>query len=156
MITEKDILIKEPKEYIDKVALIAQISFIERSQQRYMSNKLKELNLFLGEVKLIMPICANEGLSQEDLVKTFGLNKSTVANSLRSLEEQGYILRKVNPNNRRKNQIFATEKGKNLSNKFINYNLEWELKMGINNLNPIFREELAKLASKSLNDLNSY
>ena len=91
MITEKDILIKEPKEYIDKVALIAQISFIERSQQRYMSNKLKELNLFLGEVKLIMSICANEGLSQEDLVKTFGLNKSTVANSLRSLEEQGYI-----------------------------------------------------------------
>ena len=91
MITEKDILIKEPKEYIDKVALIAQISFIERSQQRYMSNKLKELNLFLGEVKLIMSICANEGLSQEDLVKTFGLNKSTVANSLRSLEEQGYM-----------------------------------------------------------------
>ena len=67
MITEKDILIKEPKEYIDKVALIAQISFIERSQQRYMSNKLKELNLFLGEVKLIMSICANEGLSQEEV-----------------------------------------------------------------------------------------
>ena len=74
---------------------------------------------------------------------------------VRKLEEEGYITREVNPENRRKNQIFITPKGKELTEKIIKYNLEWEEQMGFKDLNPIFFKELHKLSSKCLNDLNS-
>ena len=143
------------EDYINQVALIAQISFIARSEKKYLIQRLDVSNIYLSEIKLIMPILANDGLSQDDIVKTFGLNKSTVANSLRKLEEEGYITREVNPENRRKNQIFITPKGKELTEKIIKYNLEWEEQMGFKDLNPIFFKELHKLSSKCLNDLNS-
>ena len=143
------------EDYINQVALIAQISFIARSEKKYLIQRLDVSIIYLSEIKLIMPILANDGLSQDDIVKTFGLNKSTVANSLRKLEEEGYITREVNPENRRKNQIFITPKGKELTEKIIKYNLEWEEQMGFKDLNPIFFKELHKLSSKCLNDLNS-
>ena len=130
------------EDYINQVALIAQISFIARSEKKYLIQRLDVSNIYLSEIKLIMPILANDGLSQDDIVKTFGLNKSTVANSLRKLEEEGYITREVNPENRRKNQIFITPKGKELTEKIIKYNLEWEEQMGFKDLNPIFFKRL--------------
>lgn len=155
MSPNKDSLQINPEDYAHQVALIAQIAFIQRSQRKYLIERLQVTNLYLSEIKLIMPIRANEGLSQNDLVKTFGLSKSTVANSLKKLEEEGCITREVNPDNRRKNQIFITPKGIELTEKIIKYNKEWEEKMGFDDLNPHFFQELHKLSSKCLIDLNS-
>ena len=74
------------------------------------------------------------------------LEKEAIEIVERFIEEEGYITREVNPENRRKNQIFITPKGKELTEKIIKYNLEWEEQMGFKDLNPIFFKELHKLS----------
>ena len=50
------------------------------------------------------------GRSQEELAQELCLNKSTVARSLNSLEEKGYITRTPLPNDKRQFSVFPTEK----------------------------------------------
>lgn len=65
----------------------------------------------------IVYIHKNPGASQEDLVSFFKLNKGTVAKGIKKLQEEGYILRKQNENDRRAYRLYLTEKGEELHTK---------------------------------------
>ncbi len=58
-------------------------------------------------------LCFHDNVSQDTISKALILDKTTVAKSLRSLEEKDYIVRKQNEQNRRKNIVRITEAGKN-------------------------------------------
>jgi len=54
----------------------------------------------------------HSNVSQDTIAKSLKLDKTTVAKALVLLEEKGYISRRQNTENRRKNILSITEKGK--------------------------------------------
>ncbi|MBQ6100180.1 MAG: MarR family transcriptional regulator [Methanobrevibacter sp.] len=78
-----------------------------------------------------MFIYDNPNCSQEDLVNMFGQSKGNIAKILKKFEDDGYIQRKINPQNRRKYMLNTTDKGNEIVPKIRQISKEWDEKVGL-------------------------
>ena len=83
---------------------------ISRSQAVYRHGKISANDLQSGHYSYVLCICREPGRSQEEIAKDLCVNKSTVARNLNYLEENGYILRKSLPSDKRQFSVYPTEK----------------------------------------------
>ena len=83
---------------------------ISRSQAVYRHGKISANDLQSGHYSYVLSICREPGRSQEEIAKDLCVNKSTVARNLNYLEENGYILRKSLPSDKRQFSVYPTEK----------------------------------------------
>lgn len=60
---------------------------------KYLNSKISELDLG-HEMRFIMMVYDNPGISQDDLVTMSGQSKASIAKSLKKLEDKGFIKRK--------------------------------------------------------------
>lgn len=114
----------------DNSPFVAWIHNISKNQMKYLNSHIKDMNLG-HEMRYIMAIFDNPGISQDDLVNMFGQSKATVAKSLKKLEDDGYIKREVNPENRRKYMLNTTSKADELVPKIRKISKDWEKEVGI-------------------------
>lgn len=70
---------------------------------------------------------------------------------MNKLETQGYIIRKVNPKNRRKYMLKTTKKAEELVPKIRQISLDWESKVGIDENDYELKEKIKKIAINSMN-----
>ncbi len=101
------------------------------------------------ESRYLMQIYQNEGLSQDDLANLFGQSKATIAKHLRTLEDEGYIIRQIDDNNRRKYILKTTKKGEKLAILKIKELKDWNDKVGISDLDEETLEKIRNIARKS-------
>lgn len=133
----------------DNSPFIAWIHNISLNQQKYMKSKFKELDLG-HDVRYIMFIYDNPNCSQEDLVNMFGQSKGNIAKTLKKLENQGFIRREVNPENRRKYMLNTTEKGNNLVPEYRKLSKEWEKEVGISEEDIEIKKRIKEIAIKGM------
>ena len=98
---------------------------ISRSQAVYRHSKISADDLHSSHYAFILAICREPGRSQEELAKELCLNKSTVARTLTSLEEKGYIIRKPLPSDKRQFSVYPTEKMLTVLPEVKNVSIEW-------------------------------
>ena len=133
----------------DNSPFIAWIHNISLNQQKYMKSKFKELDLG-HDVRYIMFIYDNPNCSQEDLVNMFSQSKGNIAKTLKKLEDQGFIRREVNPENRRKYMLNTTEKGNNLVPEYRKLSKEWEKEVGISEEDIEIKKRIKEIAIKGM------
>ena len=133
----------------DKSPFIAWIHNISLNQQKYMKMKCNDLDLG-HDVRYIMFIYDNPGCSQEDLVSMFGQSKGNIAKILKKFEDDGFIKREINPQNRRKYMLNTTDKGNELVPKFRQISLDWEKEVGITDLDADLKKRLAEIAVNTI------
>ena len=97
-----------------------------------------------------MFIYDNPNCSQEDLVNMFGQSKGNIAKTLKKLEDQGFIRREVNPENRRKYMLNTTEKGNNLVPEYRKISKEWEKEVGISEEDIEIKKRIKEIAIKGM------
>ena len=134
----------------DNTPFVAWIHNISLNQQKYMKSKFNELDLG-HDVRYIMFIYDNPNCSQEDVVNMFGQSKGNIAKTLRKLEEQGFIQRKVNPENRRKYMLNTTEKGRNLVPEYRRISKDWEMEVGITEDDIEVKRRRIEIAKRGMN-----
>ncbi len=83
---------------------------ISRSQAIYRHGKISAKDLQPCHYAFVLTICREPGRSQDSIAKELCINKSTVARSLNFLEENGYITRKPQPNDKRQFCVHPTDK----------------------------------------------
>lgn len=88
------------------------LSIIYRYRQIIINHKLKPYGLGSGQHIFLINIAKNEGINQKDLTNLVMIDKATTAKALKKLEENGYIYRQCDELDRRYNQLFLTEKGR--------------------------------------------
>ena len=84
----------------------------------YFSNSLKDVEIKGKQTPYLMCISKNEGCSHDTLVKILHVDKGSVAKTVKNFEEHGFVIKKEDPNDKRGNQLFLTEKSKSLIRKF--------------------------------------
>jgi len=140
---------------MEKMDLIPLISVIYKNEQRYLEHKIKELDINSTQVSCLMEIYSHgdvedqHKLCQKDLVEILNFSKSTISTSLSKLEEFGYINRKIDPNNRRKNMIYLTKKGCSVIPKIIEIDKMWEQDMDCKLITEELKADLRKIAIQS-------
>jgi DNA-binding MarR family transcriptional regulator len=124
---------------------IALIHNISKNQIKYLKSRIEEYDLG-REIRYVMMVYDNPGCSQDDLVNIYGESKANVAKALKKLEDEGFIKREVNPDNRRKYMLGATSKAEELVPKVRQISKDWEREVGIDELDFEFKEKLRQIA----------
>ena len=133
----------------DNSPFIAWIHNISKNQMKYLNSKIQDMNLG-HEMRYIMAIYDNQGLSQDDLVRIFAQSKASIAKSVKKLEDQGYIERKINPSNRRKYMLKTTSKGDDLVPKVRKISKDWEAEVGITEKDSQLIERIKEIAVEGM------
>lgn len=73
-----------------------------------------------------MYLLHHPNVMQESLVRHFYLDKSTIARTIKRLEDDGYVSRTIDTDNRRAYRLLLTEKGSHIAPEIIAIDREWE------------------------------
>lgn len=84
---------------------------IDRDAQRFVAQALGNTDLSLSDYDMIHTVRHRPSVTQEELRRLYCLDKSTIARRAAKLEEAGYIRRLPNPEDKRRKQLFVTERG---------------------------------------------
>ena len=119
-------------------------SIIHRTRMMYLNNELKRFNVTSSQFIYLIGLYRKEGQTQEDLANHLFIDKGTVARGVKKLEDNGFICRRTDPENRRRYLLYLTEDGMALMPDIINIIKDWE-----NSIN----EDLSKAEKEQINEL---
>ena len=86
------------------------VSRTARCAALYRGEQLESIGLNGGQHTYILNICRNPGVSQEQLSRLLYINKSNVARQLANLEQNGFVTRVPDGEDRRILRVYPTQK----------------------------------------------
>ena len=95
----------------------------------YYESNLKDNDLTLKEFSVLLRIRFQGVATQHDLVELFKVSGAYIAKLLRKFEDNGYIARKEDPENRRKKLVKLTDEGIKKTDELIEVIQNWEDKV---------------------------
>ncbi|AGB41310.1 transcriptional regulator [Halobacteroides halobius DSM 5150] len=94
------------------------LSMTYRAHVSLLNKKLKPYDISHGQILLLIALYNQEGICQHQICQMYNLNKAAVGRGIKKLEEIGFITKQTDPNDKRKNLIYLTNKAKNFETKF--------------------------------------
>lgn len=92
------------------------ITKIAREVSKFTVQTMKEDGIGTAEFDVIHLVRHNPGITQTKVRELLKIDRGAVAKRVASLENKGYLIRKPNPEDRRSQLLYATEKAENLKN----------------------------------------
>ena len=86
------------------------ISILYRKSHIWLNNGCTQYDLTAAQSVVILIVCDFEMLTQDEITKRLGLDKSVIAKTVTKLEETGFIVRTTNAKDKRTYDIRPTEK----------------------------------------------
>lgn len=102
------------------------ISMLMKYTHVYLDRELKNLDIGRGEFAHLMVLYKNESVTQDFLAKSVHVDKGSTAKVVKSLLEQGYITRTVNPDDKRAKLISLTDRAWQLEKKITPVFMKWD------------------------------
>lgn len=91
-----------------------QITKIAREVSKFTVKTMKEEGIGTAEFDFIHLIRHNPGITQAQVREALKIDKGAASRRASSLEAKGYLIRKPNPNDKRSQLLFATDKAEEL------------------------------------------
>ena len=111
------------------------------SYGKYINDIYDDEDITKSELPFLIRIRYSDKTTQKELVELFKVSEGYTAKLLRKFEENGYIVRKEDPKNRRKKLVKITDEGIKKTDEIIAVIQSWEDKVTAN----ITEEELKTL-----------
>lgn len=86
------------------------ISLLSRYGQIYIGKGLKNYNIGSGQYIFINTVCNNDGINIEKLSQMLGIDKGTVTKGIQKLEQDGFVLKELDLEDKRSYKLYATKK----------------------------------------------
>lgn len=90
------------------------LQLITVRKRRSYSDLLRQLGLHVGQDQLLCRLSKEGGMTQRQLSESLKCEPSTIANTVKSLENYGLIHRERDAMDGRVNRVYLTEKGRNI------------------------------------------
>lgn len=90
------------------------ITKIAREVSKFTGRAMKDSGVGSSEFDVVHVIRKNPGVSQHEIVEVLGIDKGALARMIRQLEKKGYVIRRNDPCDGRKYQLYATEQAEAL------------------------------------------
>lgn len=126
-------------------------SLISVSFNKYINNlnvQFEKMNLNTTQARVLLILSKNNNVSIDYISKESFISKSSVTKAVKTLESNGFLTKRINPEDNRKKIVTITEKGKEVKKAAIETNkkIEDELKAKIGEEELInLKKSLAKL-----------
>ena len=113
----------------EKIFIYHYVEELISSYGSYYESNLKDNDLTLKEFSVLLRIRFQGVATQHDLVELFKVSGAYIAKLLRKFEDNGYIARKEDPENRRKKLVKMTDDGIKKTDEIIEVIQNWEEKV---------------------------
>ncbi|WP_432403998.1 MarR family winged helix-turn-helix transcriptional regulator [Wukongibacter sp. M2B1] len=107
-------------------SIVRRIFTVQRYFKIFLNYKLKRHGLNSAQFMVLLILTKEDGLSQEAINEGLQFDKGFLAKVAKSLEKDGYIIRKVNQEDRRAYELFLTDKTKALKSMIFEILDEWD------------------------------
>ena len=95
--------------------LARRMSFVSALRRAALNREREQLGQKLIPVPLMAYVLEHPGCTQGEVAQWLYISPASVATSCKRLEKEGLLERRVDPVNRRKNQLYVTEEGRALT-----------------------------------------
>ena len=92
----------------------ALISYSYRTIQKSFAKELSPYHIGWGHFAILMSLYEIEGRSQDSLALSRGFDKTMIARSVVRLEEEGFVRRVTDPEDKRVKRLYLTKKSRTL------------------------------------------
>jgi DNA-binding MarR family transcriptional regulator len=92
----------------------ALISYAYRTIQKSFAKELAPYHIGWGHFAILVSLYEMEGRSQDSLALSRGFDKTMIAKSVVRLEEEGFVRRETDQDDKRVKRLYLTEKSRNL------------------------------------------
>lgn len=123
------------------------VTCLHRSRSKYMGEHLREYGFSGAMYMILLYLEHHPGASQDNIACHMYIDKCNVARRTKKLEESGFIHRETDPEDRRQNNLYLTEKGSALVPKIRQYLGQWGSDISAT-LSPAEKEQLIYLLTK--------
>lgn len=91
--------------------ILREIGIIARALSSISNIEFKDINLNKGQYLFLSRIAENPGIINDDLAELTKVDRTVVAKSVKKLENEGFIVKKNDSDNRKIRHLFLTAKG---------------------------------------------
>jgi DNA-binding MarR family transcriptional regulator len=109
--------------------------------------EFKEVQLSKGQYIHLVRIFENEGIIPERLAERIKVDRTTLSRAVKKLEENGFILKESDKENKKIKHLYTTAKGKQAVQLIIREN-NYSNKVAIQQLSALERKNLAEMLKK--------
>lgn len=109
-----------------EIPIVKLFAIIAKNQTVYLNRHLEEFNINSSQLHFLFEISHQKEINQENIASRCNINKGAVARSIKKLEDNGLVKRRIDDNNRRQNIISLTPKGEEILKKAIAKLDKWE------------------------------
>ncbi|MBB5178791.1 DNA-binding MarR family transcriptional regulator [Planomicrobium koreense] len=125
---------------------------VSSKMRRDYSESLREINLYVGQDNLLARLWEGDGITQMQLADHLKCEPPTVTNMVKSLEQNGFIIRKRDGKDGRVMRIYLTDKGKELE-KPVDFKWKQQQEKLLNGISPEERLVLRDLMKRMESNL---
>jgi len=130
------------------------VSCIHRFTSINLHKKLEKFNIGPGQLHFLMILYHHEGMNQECLAHKLMIDKATSARAIKKLEEEGYVTRMTDENDKRAYKICPTKKAYDFKPVVQKILCEWTDTL-LKGFNENEKETLFELLEKIVNNAKS-
>ena len=113
-------------ENFDTVPAFPALNMIIKGHTRFFEDKLEGTDVNPSELPYIIRIGENNGeLTQKDLSNLFLVSEPVVARTLKNLEKKGFIIRRIDQENKTRRLISLSSKGFEIREKTLHLEEDW-------------------------------
>jgi len=105
------------------------ISIIHRANMSRLEQELKSYDIGSGQLQFLLNLYCQEGINQEELSRSLGMDKATTTRALNKLEAEGLIYRKRDESDKRSKNIHITTKAHHIKTEVQKLSKKWNEKL---------------------------
>ena len=102
------------------------ISQIYRKGSSLITKEISKFGIGSGQIMFLMQLYKNAGISQEELSEILNIDKGTTCRAIKKLEEQEFLIRVKDENDKRAYKLYLTDKSKEMEDSIKSIIYEWE------------------------------
>ena len=129
------------------------ISQLYRKASIFINREVSKYDIRSGQLIFLMDLYAQDGKNQEEISERLKIDKGTTARALKKLEEQKFITRVKDIDDKRANRIYLTEKSIEVKEDIYSIFDDWNEKIS-SNLTKEEEETLKNLLEKVCKNIN--
>lgn len=123
------------------------VSQIYRKGSSFITKELSQYGIGYGQVMFLLQLYAKDGISQEEISENLNIDKATTCRAIKKLQDEGFVVREKDEQDKRAYKVFLTDKSKNIKQNIYSVLGEWDNILSIN-ITEEERENLVNILKK--------
>lgn len=101
------------------------ISQLYRKGSTFINKGVSKYGIGSGQFMFLLELYIKDGKNQEEIAEALKMDKGTTARALKKLEEEGFITRIKDVNDKRANKIYLNNKAKEVEDGVLDILIDW-------------------------------